>query len=166
MMRVSSATERSSRWSTSSRSSRSAPSRRASGRSGSRRAACATASASIRSDFAVGAGAVSDVRHQLRRDPNYPFACGDQSRSRRRLRWRQSSIAHRRSPHCSVAQLNSDRWPSLVLPMVFVDSCRPRPIDNDGGVGALVRIDPDDPRGDMSPAEVAGGWHGPVGISQ
>lgn len=35
-----------------------------------------------------------------------------------------------------------------------------RLIDPDGGVGALVRIDPDDHHGGMSPAQVAGGWTG------
>jgi len=152
----------SSRWSTGRRSSRSAPSRRASGRSGSRRAARATASASIRSDFADGARAVADVRHQLRQDPNYPFACGDQIAFEPPT---QVAAVLDSPPSITTLFSHPTQQRQVAFACVangFRRQLSSRPIDNDGGVGALVCIDPDDPRGDMSPAQVAGRWHGPV----
>jgi hypothetical protein len=107
IMRVRSPT-RSSRWSTSRRSSRSGPSSLAIGRSGSRSAARATASASIGSlfpnerapsrAFAISFGGTRTIRS--------PAA--SRSRSRRRERCRQSSIAQRRSAK-RAAQATSSR---------------------------------------------------------
>ncbi len=75
--------------------------------------------------LAVGAGAVADVRHQFRRDANYSFAGGDQIAFEAPAQVTAVSMAHSRSPDCSVAQRSSDRWSLLFVPMVFVDSCRP-----------------------------------------
>jgi hypothetical protein len=64
---------------------------------------------------------------------------------------RQSSMAQIRSGPCAVAQRSSDRRSLLVVLQGFRGEFAAVAVDDDGGVGALVRVDADDHHGVVSP---------------